>query len=57
MGNVVEKTKTTERDIIVDFLRGLAVVGVLLGHALQRGLYPIDFNMIPLTKFIYAWHI
>lgn len=45
------------RNISVDFLRGLAVIGVLLGHALQRGLYPIDFNTIGLTKFIYSWHM
>lgn len=49
--------KSTKRNVSVDFLRGLAVIGVLLGHALQRGLYPIDFMTIGVTKFIYSWHM
>ena len=49
--------KMEKRNVSVDFLRGLAVIGVLLGHALQRGLYPIDFNTVGLTKFIYSWHM
>lgn len=49
--------ENTGRNVIVDFLRGIAVVGVLLGHALQRGLYPTDFNTVGLTRFIYSWHM
>lgn len=57
MENVRENVENKGRNVIVDFLRGIAVIGVLLGHALQRGLYPIDFNTVGLTKFIYAWHM
>lgn len=45
------------RNEIVDFLRGGATIAVLVGHALQRGLYPANFNEVALTKFIYTWHM
>lgn len=57
MESVRKSIVVLERDVIVDLLRGIAVIAVLLGHALQRGLYPIDFNTIWLTKLIYAWHM
>lgn len=45
-----------KRNITIDLLRGIAVIAVLMGHSLQRGLL-IGYENNILFKFISAWHM
>lgn len=52
-------SKTSKRNVVIDILKGIAVISVLLGHAIQRGLgmngyVPFD-NYI--FKLIYTYHM
>lgn len=46
----------TKRNIIVDVLRGIAVVAVLLGHAIQRG-FIVNYENKIIFKIIYSFHM
>ena len=45
-----------KRDIVIDALRGIAVLAVLLGHAIQRGLV-VDYYDNMAFKVIYSFHM
>ena len=45
-----------KRDIIIDVLKGIAVLAVLLGHAIQRGLV-INYENNIVFKVIYSFHM
>lgn len=44
------------REVLVDALRGVAVLAVLLGHAIQRGLV-INYETNIVFKIIYSFHM
>ena len=46
----------TKRNIVVDVLRGIAVLAVLLGHAIQRG-FVINYENKIIFKIIYSFHM
>lgn len=45
-----------ERDEVIDILRGFAILAVLFGHAIQRGLI-YDYNKTIMWKVIYSFHM
>lgn len=45
-----------KRDVIIDVLRGIAVLAVLLGHAIQRGLV-VNYDTNVTFKVIYSFHM
>lgn len=48
--------KVKNRNIYIDVLKGLAVLAVLLGHAIQRGLV-INYTENIIFKIIYTFHM
>ena len=48
--------KVKNRNIYIDVLKGLAVLAVLLGHAIQRGLV-INYTEDIIFKIIYTFHM
>lgn len=45
-----------KRDVLVDVLRGIAVLAVLLGHAIQRGMV-VNYEENIIFKIIYSFHM
>ena len=45
-----------KRDVLVDALRGIAVLAVLLGHAIQRGMV-VNYEENIIFKIIYSFHM
>ena len=45
-----------KRDVVIDVLKGIAVLAVLLGHAIQRGLV-VDYYDNIMFKVIYSFHM
>lgn len=46
----------SKRNEVIDVLRGIAVLGVLLGHAIQRGMI-INYEQNIIFKIIYSFHM
>jgi len=53
------KNITKERNKVIDILKGIAVISVLLGHAIQRGLGMTGYDPFNnyLFKIIYTYHM
>ena len=45
-----------KRDVLVDVLRGIAVLAVLLGHAIQRVMF-VNYEENIIFKIIYSFHM
>lgn len=57
LGNIKNKIISDDkRNKKIDMLRGIAVLAVLLGHAIQRGLV-VDYLENPFFKIIYSFHM
>lgn len=50
----MEKTNN-KRNVTIDVLRGIAVISVIIGHSIQRGMVVNYYNTF--FKIIYTFHM
>ncbi|WP_081666252.1 acyltransferase family protein [Pseudogulbenkiania ferrooxidans] len=52
-----QEVKSKERDLFIDFTKGIAILLVVLGHTLQYQVQPANFDELFSFRFIYSFHM